>query len=284
VKKTITDMINKLLKEKDDDVKHKDYCIDEFNTNEVDTANKGREKEMVIAAIADLQQTIENLDKAIQTLKAEVEELQLNQKSASINRDKANKEFQATVSDQQATQKLLTVALNVLKSFYDKAALLQQNARAAKSASTQPPPPGFKTYEKSAASGGVMGMMQKIIDDAKSMEADALRSEEEGQAAFEDFTKDTTASIDQKSRDIVSKSEQKAKAEKDLVAAEASRDQILSELEELDQVNHDLHNSCDFLMKNFDTRITARDSEVEALKQGLALFSGASFAALLQNP
>merc|ERR550514_2532912 len=240
VKKTITDMINKLLKEKDDDVKHKDYCIDEFNTNEVDTANKDREKEQVIALIQDLQQTIENLDKAIETLKAEVQELEINQKRASANRDKSNKEFQATVADQQATQKLLTAALNVLKSFYDKAALLQQNARAAKGASKQPPPPGFKTYEKSAASGGVMGMMQKIIDDAKAMEADALRSEEEGQAAYEQFTRDTTESLDQKNRDIVSKSEQKAKAEKDLVTAEASRDQILSELEGLAQVNYDL--------------------------------------------
>jgi len=277
-------MINKLLKEKDDDVKHKDYCIDEFNTNEVDTANKDREKELVIAAIQDLQQTIENLSNAIETLKSEVKELEINQKRASANREKANKEFQTTVADQQATQKLLTAALNVLKSFYDKAALVQQNSRAAKGASKQPPPPGFKTYEKSAASGGVMGMMQKIIDDAKAMEADALRSEEEGQAAYEQFTRDTTASLDQKNRDIVAKSEQKAKTEKDLVTAEASRDQVLSELEQLDQVNADLHKSCDFLMKNFETRITARDAEVEALKQGLALFSGASFAALLQQP
>merc|ERR1719158_1895922 len=127
-------------------------------------------------------------------------------------------------------------------------------------------------------------MMQKIIDDAKAMESDAIRSEEEGQAAYEEFTKDTTASLDQKNRDIVQKSEQKAKAEKDLVTAEASRDQILSELEGLAQVNYDLHKSFDFLMKNFETRITARDAEVEALKQGLALFSGASFAALFSNP
>merc|ERR1712137_1466559 len=100
-------------------------------------------------------------------------------KRASVNREKSNKEFQATVADQQATQKLLTAALNVLKSFYNKAALVQQSSRATKGGSKQPPPPGFKTYEKSAASVGVMGMMQKIIDDAKAMEADALRSEEE---------------------------------------------------------------------------------------------------------
>merc|ERR1719473_1871045 len=127
-------------------------------------------------------------------------------------------------------------------------------------------------------------MMQNIFDDAKNMESEATRSEEEEQAVFEEFTKDTTESLDQKNKDIANKSAQKAKAEKDRVTAETSRDTVLSELEQLDQVNADLHKSCDFLMKNFETRITARDAEVEALKQGLALFSGASFAALLERP
>merc|ERR1719352_2023227 len=126
-------------------------------------------------------------------------------------------------------------------------------------------------------------MMQKIIDDAKAMESEALRSEEEQQAAFEEFTKDSTASIDTKSKDVVNKSASKAQAEKDKIAAEVTRDQTLSEIEELEQVKADLHKSCDFLMKNFALRVTSRDAEMEALKQGLALFSGASFGAFLQH-
>merc|ERR1719443_373711 len=109
-------------------------------------------------------------------------------------------------------------------------------------------------------------MMEKIINDAKAMEQEALRSEEEEQTAFEDFTKDTTNSIATKSKDIINKSEEKAKAEKDRIAAEVARDTILSEIEQLAQVNWDLHKSCDFLMKNFDLRVTARDGEMEALK------------------
>merc|ERR1719321_102615 len=154
-----------------------------------------------------------------------------------------------------------TAALGVLKSFYEKAALVQKSAGAAKAASKQPPPPGFKNYETSAASGGVMGMMEKIIGDAKDAESEALRSEEEEQAAFEEFTKDTTESIATKTKDIVNKSEEKAQAEKDRIAAEVSRDTILSEIEQLEQVSADLHKSCDFLMKNFDLRVTARDAE-----------------------
>merc|ERR1719183_708003 len=164
-------------------------------------------------------------------------------------------------------QKLAT-ALNVLKSFYEKAALLQAKAA---TGSKQPPPPGFAAHEKSAASGGVMGMMQKIIDEAKA------------QADFEEFTRDTTKSIEDKTKEVVNKSEEQAQAEADKVQREQERDTILSNLEELAQGNADLHRSCDFLMKNFDLRRESRDAEVEALKKGLALFSGASFSAFLQH-
>merc|ERR1719401_187192 len=35
VKKAIDDMIAQLLKEKDDEIKHKDFCVDEFNSNQL---------------------------------------------------------------------------------------------------------------------------------------------------------------------------------------------------------------------------------------------------------
>merc|ERR1719453_218386 len=258
VKKTITDMINKLMKETQDDIKHKDYCIDEFNANEVDTANKNREKEQKEAKIDELHHTIDTLDEEIVTLKAEVEELQLNQKQASIARAKMNKEFIATVSDQQATQQLLSQALKVLSTFYNKAALVQESAQEATS-SKQPPPPGFKKLNKSAASGGVMGMMQSIIDEAKELEAEAHRNEEEAQADFEEFTKDTTQSIADKTKEGVHKAEEKGQREGDRIQKEDERDTAVQELEELAQVNKDLHNSCDFLLKNFGPRGEARD-------------------------
>merc|ERR1719160_2272053 len=75
------------------------------------------------------------------------------------------------------------------------------------SASKQPPPPGFKPAEKSAASGGVMGMMTKIINEAKALEVEAVHAEEKAQEDFEEFTKDTTANIEDKNKDIVHKSE-----------------------------------------------------------------------------
>merc|ERR1719399_56300 len=187
VKKSIQDMVDKLIKEKEDEIKHKDFCIEEINNNERDTEMKERDKADLEAKIEDLGMQIDTLAKEIENLKAEVAELQVQMKRAGEDREKQNKEFQVTVADQRATAKLLAAALNVLKGFYDKAALVQKKASV--QTAGQAPPPGFKSYEKNAASGGVMGMMQSIIDDSKAMEAEAIRGEEDSQKAYEDFVK-----------------------------------------------------------------------------------------------
>merc|ERR1719428_671848 len=129
VKKAIDDMIAQLLKEKEDEIKHKDFCVDDFNTNQLETEKKDREKSDLEAKIEDLKMTIETLTKEIEELKAEIAEMQLQLKRAGEDREVENKEFQLTVADQRATQKLLQQALTVLKGFYEKgaaAALIQR--------------------------------------------------------------------------------------------------------------------------------------------------------------
>merc|ERR1719460_2669678 len=102
-------------------------------------------------------------------------------------------------------------------------------------------------------------MIEEIINDAKAMEAEAIRSEEDAQKAYEDFVKETNASIETKSKEIVNKSEEKSTTEADLVATKQSKEAVMLELEQLSNYNAELHQSCDFVMKNFEVRQTARD-------------------------
>jgi len=174
-----------------------------------------------------------------------------------------------------------TANLDVLKGFYEKAALLQSKAH--QEPAGPPPPPGFKAYKKSNAAGGVMGMIQQIINDAKAMEAEAIQGEEDGQKAYETFVKDTNESIETKSKEIVTKSEEKAKAEAARTEAEVQKAEVVQTLEDLSDEAADLHKACDYVLKNFDIRQTARDEEVEALKQAKAILSGSKFGEFLQN-
>merc|ERR1712099_95815 len=133
-------MIATLLKEKEDEIKHKDFCVKELNENQLQTERKTREKEDLIAKIEELEQTIAALTEAIEQLKAEIADMQVQLKRAGEDREKENKEFQMTVADQRETQKLLQAALNVLAEFYGKKekAFLQKQEPVG-----PPPPPGF---------------------------------------------------------------------------------------------------------------------------------------------
>merc|ERR1719380_349975 len=107
------------------------------------------------------------------------------------------------------------------------------------------------------------------------METEATRSEEEATTAYESFVKETDASI-------AAATEEKAKAEKDKVQAEDDMAATMYELEQLSMSKAELHQSCDFVVKNFEIRQQARDEEVEALKQAKAILSGADFSMFLQ--
>jgi len=279
VKKAIDDMIATLLKEKQEEIKLKDFCRQSFYDNEMAVEEKKYELKNFKKEITDLEGQIGMLEKAIETLKAEVAEMNRQMKNAGEDREKENKEFQMTVADQRATVKLLSAALGVLQGFYGK---FLQKSVSAEGAGAVAPPPGFKEYKKSAASGGVMGMIESIIQDAKDLEAEATRAEGEAQTAYEDFVKESQASIDEKSKDIVNKSEEKAKAEEDKTTAEQNKENTLLELDNLAIEEMDLHKTCDFVMKNFDIRQSARDEEIEGLKQAKAILSGAKFIQYLQ--
>merc|ERR1719359_51349 len=279
VKKAIDDMVAQLLKEKQDEIKLKDFCRESFFQNDMNTEKKVREKEDLKKLIADLEMTIDELTSAIDTLKAEIAEMQQQMKVAGEDREKANKDYQLTVADQRATQKLLKAALGVLKGFYDKKAKAMALEQTKKKG--PPPPPGFKEYKKNAAAGGVMGMIQGIIDDAVALEKEATRAEEEAQKAYEDFVTETNASIEEKNKDIVNKSEEKAKAEEDKTQAETDKENVMLELDQLSNEAMDLHKTCDFVMKNFEIRQSARDEEIEGLKKAKAILSGAKFSDFL---
>merc|ERR1719263_53220 len=107
VKAAIDEMIAALLKEKADEIKHKDFCTEGLNTNERETELKQRDIEELEAKISDLTMTIDGLTKSIAQSQAEIAEMQTQLKRAGEDREMENKDFQTTVADQRATKALL---------------------------------------------------------------------------------------------------------------------------------------------------------------------------------
>merc|ERR1719321_140011 len=251
VKAAIDEMITALLQEKKDEIKHKDFCTEGLNTNERETELKQRDIEKLDATIAEMQTQL---------------------KRAGEDREMENSDFQKTVADQRATKELLTKSLDVLKKVFAKK-FLQISAR--QEPAGPPPPPGFKEYKQSAGAGGVMGMIEQIIRDTETLEAEATKAETDAQKAYETYVKDTNGSIEEKTRIITEKTSEKAETEADKTATSEGKETATSEMQQLMNENAELHKACDFTLKNFDIRQEARDQEVEALRQAKAILSGA---------
>merc|ERR1719316_896652 len=150
VKANIDDMVEKLKIESADEVKDRDFCIAELNTNDRQAAAKADQKADLEAKIAQLTSDIADLTASIKALSAEVTSTQVEMMKASKNREAENKQFQMVIQDQRATQAILEKAVARLGAFYNKKALLQEEA---KEDHEQPgvalaPPPAQKTYSK----------------------------------------------------------------------------------------------------------------------------------------
>merc|ERR1719321_2277712 len=268
VKENIDNMVKALKEEQKEEVKQKDYCVGEFNTNEKQTAEKSTMKDDLTQHLADLGNTIEMLHEAIATAKAEIADTQTEMKKASENREKQNHAFQQTVNDQRATQTILKKALDKLEGFYKAAA-----AASFAQEGQEPPPSG--EYKKSGASSGVMAMIETIIDESKAIEAESVEAEKESQAGYETFMKDAAASIEALSKDVTNKSEELAKANADKAATDDDLKHTIEDLLTLGEYGQELHKKCDFLIKNFNLRQESRTGEIEALNSAKAIFSGA---------
>lgn len=269
VKKMIDEMIATLKHQQAEEVKKKDWCDSEMQENEMQTMKTETLK-------TDQQTQIENLGVAIKTLtdeieaaKAQISEMQINLQRASENRAKENLDFQKTIADQKATQEILAKALDKLATFYDKEALLQKGH-----AKQAPPVPQIE-YKKSAGAEGVMSMIEKLIYDSKQLEADSVKGESEAQSQYETLVEDTNASVADLQKAVVTKTESKAQAEKELTETKEALEGTISDLENLAAYLGDLHQDCDYILKNFGIRQQGRAQEIEALQQAKQILSGA---------
>lgn len=275
----IEEMIEALKKTAKEEADQKEFCISEFKQNEKETYQKTDIKQDLETKIADLAALSGNLQDEIAVLNKQIADMHLDMKKASENREQENQDFQVTVADQKAAQTILKKAIERLQSVYSAAAasLLQRKGAEKKSSkeSKQEPPVKAKSYKRNAGGSGVVAMIETILDESKKVESDALKSDNDNQAAYEEFISDSNKSIAACQEDVTAKTETLAKADGDSTAAKGDLQHTINDLISLGETEASLHKQCDFLTKNYDTRQTKRTQEIESLQQAKYIFAGA---------
>merc|ERR1719271_1395721 len=205
VAEEINGMIADIEQESKDEVALKAMCTDKFHKNDMEIMENEDLLKELTTKINDFAAAIDTLTKEIAALKAEILETTIELQRSSELRVKQNKEFQSAVADQRATQAILKKALDWLSKFYAEQ-FVQLRAKTQHKqepgAAAPPPPPGFSEYKSNEGSGSVMTMIKGIITDAKTLEEETIHGEQEAQAGYESFVKESYAAIEAAQRSV----------------------------------------------------------------------------------
>jgi len=130
----------------------------------------------------------------------------------------------------------------------------------------------------SEESGGVMHMLTMLKDDVSKSILAVEIEEKEGQKDYEVFMNDSADKRAIDSKAAANADSVKAKIETELQKSEVKRDGKMDSLEESKKELVDLHYDCDWFLKNFDARKSAREDEADALTKARAVLSGADYS------
>ena len=275
VVEAIDKLVEKLKQQQADEVKHRDFCIDSLNENEIVTQRKNTDLSRLEADINKLNDHHMRLTNEVAELKSEIAQLEVDLQRASENRKAENMLFQKNSADAVRTQEALAKASEKLGEFYSvKHVFLQTRKGPDADAHFNSGAPDAGTYQENEKSTGVMGMMKKMQGEAKIMEDEAVHDEGEAQAAYESMIAETNSCVKEKSRLIADKSEEMATVDKTRQEKTLDKEDVLGDLQGLSDEKADLLGQCTFLMDNFDLRQESRAAEMDALGEVKGLLSG----------
>jgi len=280
VKEEIGKMVVELGNQQKDEVVQRDWCIKSLNGNKLETAAAYDKKDGLTSKIADLEQSVKSFTAEIESSTAAIAEMQVQMKKRSESREAENADYQQTVTDQRLTQMILQKVIDRMSQVY--ADFLQRDGQPGaphiqtSGTDTDPGngPAKFKKYEENAGGKKIIAMLDEVMSESKVMEETAIRGEEDAQAAYESFMKDSNKAIIKTSQKINDMTEANAKAKADLIMANSDFKQTMSNLDDLNTEVGDLGKSCNYLIRNFDARQEARTGEIAALNEAKNILSG----------
>merc|ERR1719356_1297442 len=127
-------------------------------------------------------------------------------------------------------------------------------------------------------SNGVIAMMDLLVKDLQKDVTERETTEKDSQADYEQFMTDSSLKRAQDSKTLSEKRGVKADTEANLEKTHEEHKSKKAELMANEKYNMGLHQECDWLIQNFDTRKEARSGEIDSLKNAKAVLAGADYS------
>merc|ERR1719451_225713 len=271
----IKDLIAKLEADAEAEASQKAFCDEEMEkaTTARDEAIGAVEEST--ADIDEAESKIAKLTEEIDTLSKEIADLRKSLFEATELRAKEKAENEKTIADSEAGLEAVKNAISVLKDFYDNAFIqfVPKNAgRDGKTVSDLAPDTFSGEYKGNQdAAKGIFGLLEVIQSDFERTIETTKKEEEDAQAEFEAYEKETNDSIEEKGKTKKDKETEKEDTEADLVGfkedLKTAQEKLADAKEELEK----LKPLCVDTGMSWKERRARQKQEIEALKQALAI-------------
>jgi len=273
VRGLVEKMIEKLMQEAQEAATKEAFCQEELGKSRKSQAEKQADADKHKTRMDSATTTIAELTESIQTLTAEIAEIDRSQAEATELRKQENQEYKRASSDYRMSAEAVAQAVEVLKSYYEGAALLQVQ-RAQKKARQ----PAFGGNQGDA-SHAIIGILEVAQEDFTQLLAETEGTESEASQAYDKLTQDNEVSRAAKSTEIRGKEAEKKSLTTQLSHSTEDYESIMKELDTVTGYLSNMEKQCETKVMSYAERKAAREAEIEGLKQALEILGGEGLAA-----
>merc|ERR1719407_246425 len=312
----IDGMMKVLAEEQKTDDETKTFCSKEISAKDAEQADTEEAIAQSAAAIDEMTEESASLASEIASLGKEIKALDKAVAEATENRKTEHSEFLTFQTENNAALQLIEKAKNRLNKFYrptlykeapkreltEEEKILAASGRSdmiataapemiagtsiaafaqvhQRTAAAPPPPPAtWDAYQKKdGKSNGVIALMDMLMKELQDGITEAEFEEKTAQTDYERLMSESQASRATMVESITSKEVAKADLDTKIEATKEKKSSEEAQLDSLKQTIAQLHADCDFIVENYDLRKTARETEVEGLKNAKSVLSGANF-------
>merc|ERR1719213_437582 len=279
----IDKIISDLHKENDMDLKVKEDCEDDRNSNTKMAKNAAYEIDQETALIVRKEAEIDAKNAEIARLQDEKKELQLQRDEATVNSAKEKSEYDEAKATDEAAVALIGKAKDALAKFYTDnslAAFAQIGQPTVTAGAAPPPPPTTWSEPYGGAKGetnGIQSIMQMCLDDVNKDITTATAEEEKSIADYNNFMTESKAQIEKIDSDVTDLEGEIGDAELAIKESRATRGDKKKIMEEALMYLRSIAEGCDFMAANFELRKANREAETDGLLEAEAALTGGSF-------
>jgi len=261
VKSLISNMIEKLLKEAEEDATEKAFCDKEMSETEAKKADKEAAIEKLSTQIDSQNAKSAKLKEEVATLQKELSELA----SAQAEMDKIRAEEKALFDKNSAEMekgiKGVQLALKVLNDYYAKSDKAHSSA--------------------DGAGSGIIGLLEVCESDFTKGLAEMTAAENTAASEYERESKENAITKATKDQDVKYKTKESKGLDKATAEATADRSGVQEELDAVNQYYTGIKARCIAKAESYAERVKRREAEIAGLKEALNILEGE--AVLLQR-